>query len=400
MNTALPPETIIQLSTILQAASKNIPNLAATIVNQNGHVIFSHDDMESKETPIFWLASCIKLITAVATMQLVEQGKIDLADENIVERLCPELKELDVLNGVDEHGRTKCVKKEKAITVRMLLSHTAGFGYPGMSKPLRNALPEGYNITSGQIKDLCVPLLFQPGSDWQYGVNFDWLGIFIERLTNTTLNDYFQEHIFSPLLIEDYTPVLNSQQKIRLASLHHRNAESGKHTTIDQPKRHGQIHPEQRNVATIFGPPAEYTKLLSVLLNEETCPITKHQLLKPESVTQLLDVPIPQFTQRPRAILDGNPYETNQIPKICLPGREARPTNWCFAGAMEETTGKKPIIYWAGIANSYWWCDRERGVAGIVASQLLPFWNGEVRGVLGEILKVLDDDDDDDDAKR
>ncbi|KAE9975987.1 hypothetical protein EG327_008295 [Venturia inaequalis] len=386
MNTTPPPEIKTQLSAILQAASEQIPDLTATIVDRKGNVIFSHDNTGPKEPPIFFLASCIKLIVAVATMQLREQGKLELDDEDIVERLCPELKELKVLAGVDEDGCAKYVKKEKAITARMLLSHTAGFGYPGMSKPLRNALPKGYNVTSGQVKDLCIPLLFQPGSDWQYGAGFDWLGVFIERLTKTTLNNYFQENIFNPLSIENYTTVLDSHQKPQLASLHHRNTESGLLATIEQPKRHGQLHPEDRNVATILGPPAEYTKLLSALLNEGTCPITKHQLLKPESVAQLLDMPVPQFTQKPRAILDGDPYETNQIPHICLPGREGRRTNWCFGGAVEETDGKTPVVYWAGIANCYWWCDRERGLAGIVAAQILPFWDGDVRGVLGEVF--------------
>lgn len=258
-----------------------------------------------------------------------------------------------------------------------------------MSKLLSDALPEGYNAASGLVKDLCIPLLFQPGSDWQYGASVDWLGVFIERLTEKTLNEYFQENIFGPLLVKDYTTVLNSQQKPRLASLYHRNAESRLLTPIDQLIRNGQIHPDQRNVATIQGPPAEYTKLLSVLLNKGICPITKHQVLKPESVAYLMDVPVPQFTLKPRAILDGDPFATNPIPQFCLPGREGRVTNWCFGGAMEETEGKKPIVYWAGVANSYWWCDRERGLAGIVAAQIMPFWDGEVRDVLGKVLEVL-----------
>lgn len=124
MATFLFPEAEAQLSSILQTASKTTPNLHATIVNQTGEIIFSHDSTGPKETSIFWLASCIKLITAVATMQLVEQGTIELDDEEIVERLCPELKELKVLDGVDKDNQTKYAKKEKAITVRMLLSHT------------------------------------------------------------------------------------------------------------------------------------------------------------------------------------------------------------------------------------------------------------------------------------
>lgn len=123
MNTTIPPEIKTQLSTILQTASEQIPDLTATIVDQKGDFIVSHNK-GTKEPPIFFLASCIKLIIAIATMQLWEQGKLELDDEDIVEKLCPELKELKVLDGVDEEGRAKFVKKKKVITVRMLLSHT------------------------------------------------------------------------------------------------------------------------------------------------------------------------------------------------------------------------------------------------------------------------------------
>lgn len=123
------PEAKARLSTVLENTTEQIPGITATIVNRDGEIILSHQAGSMAANSLLWLASCTKLFTAVATMQLLEQGKLELDDESIVERLCPELMDLRVLDGVDEKGETKYVKKENAITVRMLLSHT---GKPGV----------------------------------------------------------------------------------------------------------------------------------------------------------------------------------------------------------------------------------------------------------------------------
>lgn len=73
---------------------------------------------------VFWIASCTKMITGVACMQLVEQGKLSLDDADLVEKLCPELKSVKILKGFDENGKPVLVKKKTGITLRMLLSHT------------------------------------------------------------------------------------------------------------------------------------------------------------------------------------------------------------------------------------------------------------------------------------
>jgi len=124
--------TIIVLEVSTTSPIPQMAGVVATIVNQKADVIFSQatsvttvgTEMPITSKSMFWIASCTKLFTAVATMQLLEQEKLELDDEEIVERLCPELDDLMVLDGVNEKGETKYVKKEKAITVRMLLSHT------------------------------------------------------------------------------------------------------------------------------------------------------------------------------------------------------------------------------------------------------------------------------------
>jgi CubicO group peptidase (beta-lactamase class C family) len=108
-----------------------IPGVVYCAVNRDGDLIFKHasgstglglDEPMTLDTT-FWIASCTKMITGIACMQLVEQGKLDLDDVDQVERIAPELKEVKVLQR-DAQGRFVLVPKERAITLRMLLNHT------------------------------------------------------------------------------------------------------------------------------------------------------------------------------------------------------------------------------------------------------------------------------------
>jgi CubicO group peptidase (beta-lactamase class C family) len=172
-------------------ANKGIPGLVGIAVGKDGKELFAHAAGKrgfGSEEPmtlenIFWIASCTKMITGVACMQLVERGQQSLDDADQVAKLCPEIKNLGVLrpNG-------KLVPATRGITLRMLLAHTgqeappswssdlantkqAGFGYTFFHEGLRDySKPVGYDEFSGHIKDLVQPLVHQPGEGWQYGV--------------------------------------------------------------------------------------------------------------------------------------------------------------------------------------------------------------------------------------
>jgi CubicO group peptidase (beta-lactamase class C family) len=152
-----------------------IPGTTVVVVGKDGNELFAHSAGKrgtgSKDAMtldnIFWIASCTKMLVGVACMQLVEQGILKLDDGEQTERLCPELKSLQVLR---PDGSFE--EKNRAITLRMLLSHTAGFGYTFFNEGLREwSLPVGVDEFSGRIEDMKLPLLFQPGEGWEYGVS-------------------------------------------------------------------------------------------------------------------------------------------------------------------------------------------------------------------------------------
>ena len=149
-------------------------------VNKNGEEIISHAsgklgvDITAPMTldSIFWIASCTKMIGGIACMQLVEQGKLGLDDAELAEKLCPELKAVKILKGFDGDGKPVLEEKKNSITLRMLLSHTAGFGYTFFNPELKRfGRPVGLDEFSGRVEDVCGPLLFEPGTKFNYGVS-------------------------------------------------------------------------------------------------------------------------------------------------------------------------------------------------------------------------------------
>ena len=114
------------------ADNNNIPGLVLAVVDRKGQTVFQHASgtlgLGSKQPmtmdTVFWIASCTKMIVAVAAMQLVEQGKLRLDDANQLAEAVPELAKVKVLEGLDENGKAKLVDQKERITTRMLLSHT------------------------------------------------------------------------------------------------------------------------------------------------------------------------------------------------------------------------------------------------------------------------------------
>lgn len=118
------------------------------------------------------------MIAGIACMQLVEQGRLSLDDAELAEKLCPELKLVKILKGFDENDKPILVEKSKKITLRMLLSHTAGFGYTFFNPELRKL--GRIDEFSGRVEDVFnSPLLFEPGTKFNYGVSIDCLVQFL-----------------------------------------------------------------------------------------------------------------------------------------------------------------------------------------------------------------------------
>ena len=145
------------------ADTEKTPGCVFVVVNKEGKTLFEHAsgkrgvDTQDPMTldSIFWIASCTKMLCGIAAMQLVEQGKLNLDDADQIEEICPELAKVRILKSVDENGKAELVEKKNRITMRMLLSHTAGFGYAFFNHDIRRwGQPFGCDEFSGHAKDV------------------------------------------------------------------------------------------------------------------------------------------------------------------------------------------------------------------------------------------------------
>src|SRR5215472_844341 len=161
------------------------------------------DGAEMTADTVFWIASMTKAITSAAAMQLVEQGRLAL--DSPIASVLPELSSPQVLEGFDASGEPKLRPARRPITLRHLITHTAGFVYdiwnPEMGRYMEKAGVPG--IISCQNAALMLPLVFDPGEKWDYGINIDWVGKAVERASGQLLGDFFAEHIFGPAGMRD-----------------------------------------------------------------------------------------------------------------------------------------------------------------------------------------------------
>src|SRR5882672_10459793 len=209
--------------------AKEVPGVVAMAANDKG-VLYEGAfglralDGTAAMTPdtVFRIASMTKAISTVAAMQLVEQGKLSL--EGPVPNIDPTLGSPTVLEGFDAAGAPKVRPAKGPITLRQLLTHTAGFSYdlwdPDTGRYIKaTGMP---SRATGKVASLRQPLVFDPGARWLYGINIEWTGRIIEAVSGQALEEYFRERIFGPLGMKDSGYVTSQEQRARQARLHTR----------------------------------------------------------------------------------------------------------------------------------------------------------------------------------
>ena len=211
------------------AEAKEVPGVVALAATDTG-VLYEGafglrdvvDGPAMTRDSVFRIASMTKAVTSVAALQLVEQGKLQL-DEPIG-KVLPELAAPQVLEGFDSSGAPRLRPAKRPITLRHLLTHTAGFGYEVWDPDLIHyvkvtGIP---SILTGKLAALHLPLVFDPGERWEYGINIDWVGRAVEAAAGQPLDAYFSAHIFAPLGMTDTGFVPSADQASRLVRVHRR----------------------------------------------------------------------------------------------------------------------------------------------------------------------------------
>ncbi|KAF7590861.1 hypothetical protein BBP40_002275 [Aspergillus hancockii] len=413
-----------RMQSVCSNPEKGLPGVAVAVVRQDGKELFSHAaghrGYGSPEPmtldSVFWIASCTKLITGIACMQLVEQGKLSLDDAGQTHRICPEFNNLRVLQ---QDGTL--VEKKRGVTLRMLLTHTSGFGYTFYNEKLRDyGRPVGYDEFSGYADEFNQPLVHQPGEAWEYGVGIDWAGVVLERMTGQSLNGYFHQHIFQPLGLHHISMIPTEDMKRNLAYMHQRAAD-GQLSVRDHLLRRALTVKNEKDMevyfnsggAGCFSTAQDYCRMnphgtiaaetdwhihleiLAVLLNNGTSPKTGKQLLKKETVdemfrNQIKNLPPLREKHFPDAKADLSHSSVGLHPTV-----EGDRQGWGLTFLLSGGSTGRPLgtAQWSGIANLRWWCDRKNGVAGFICTQVLPYGDGHLfqlsQDVETEVYKSL-----------
>jgi len=229
-------------NTVQDYINKKWLNGAVAIIYKNGKLAyykaFGYDDTE-KKTPmqkdeIFRIASQTKAITSTAVMILYEQGKLLLDDA--VSKYIPEFTKQQVLDKFNEKDTTyTTVPAKRDITIRDLLTHTSGIGYAGIGTPemnaiyAKNGLSSGLGIVNASLLEKMkvlgkLPLQFQPGEKWMYGLNTDLLGCLVELISGTNLEDFIRKNICEPLGMNDTYFNLPKEKADRLTTVYTEDA--------------------------------------------------------------------------------------------------------------------------------------------------------------------------------
>jgi len=362
-------------STFSQAvAAKKIPGIVAMAITDKGVLYegaFGQREI-GKPAPmtldtVVWIASMTKAITATAAMQLVERGKLAL--ERPAAEVVSELGAVRVLEGFDAAGKPRLRAPKRPMTLRHLLTHTAGFSYEIWSPAIAQfqQVTGTPGITTCTNAALGTPLLFDPGDKWDYGINIDWVGKMVEAVSGQRLDRYLQDHILAPLGMKDTSFKLSTSQRERLSAVHQR-ADDGSLAAIEfglpqEPEFH-------MGGGGLYGTVPDYLAFCRMILNGGTHNGT--QVLQ-KSTVELM-------AQNHIGALEVGVLKT-AIPPLSndvelFPGMSKK---WglSFLINTQAVPGGRSAnsLAWAGLANTYFWIDRTERVCGVFASQLLPFYD-------------------------
>ena len=315
---------------------------------------------------VFWIASMTKAITAVAAMQLVEQGRMAL--DQPAGELVPQLAAPMVLEGFDAQDRPILRPARRTMTLRHLLTHTAGFAYESWNPTLRRHSeqtglpPPG----SGRLAGLDAPLLAEPGERWQYGIALDWVGRIVEAVSRQSFDAYLEAHIFAPLGMRDTGYRLRPSQRERLAVLHRRDPDGTLRAIGRELPDYPDFYP---GGGGLHSTGRDYLVFLRMLLQGGS--LGDAVILRPETVALMAQNHVGALPGV-GVLRTANPEMSHDLD--VFPGL---PTQWGLSfliNAADAPTGRSAgSLAWAGMANSYYWVDRTRGLTGVLLAQILPF---------------------------
>jgi methyl acetate hydrolase len=380
----------IRIDALLRAATdaRDIPGVSAAAFLPDGTIYEAAFGLRDVSAPaamttdsVFWIASMTKAITSVAAMQLVEQGKLAL-DEPLGQ-LLPALAAPQVLEGFDANGEARLRPARRPVTLRRLLTHTAGYGYNTWNAEIgrymtHHGLP---GAGSGKNIALQVPLLFDPGDRWNYGINIDFVGKAVEAASGQSLEAYFKEHIFAPLGMTDTVFTLRKDQRARMARMHQRSQDGSLTPTDFEVPQNPEFFP---GGGGLYGTARDYLIFTRMILDGGRYNGT--QILKSETIAEMSRNQIGDLcVSTMRTAIPASSNDADFFPDMVQ--------KWGLGFLINTDAsphGRSPgSLAWGGLGNTYYWVDPALGVSGVMLMQILPFVDARAIRLFNEFEKTI-----------
>jgi methyl acetate hydrolase len=353
------------------ASSPRVPGVVAMATDARGNFyegasgerVTGGADMTADS--VFAIFSTTKAITGTALLQAVEDGKLDL--DAPAKQYASDIRHLQVIDGFDSAGKPKLRPPKRDITTRMLMLHTAGFGYDIFSETY-NRLAQDHgqpSVITASKASIMTPLLFDPGERWEYGSNIDWCGQVVEGVRGKRLGEVFQERIFAPLDMKDTGFVLSSSMRARLTDVHARGADGSLTPMNFVLTQEPEVHMGGHGLYATVG---DYMRFIRCWLNDgagENGPVLKPATVRMAVRNGLGDKKIKMLP----GVIPSLSNDAEFFPGLSK--------SWALTFMVNDTeapTGRPAgAIGWAGLANLFYWIDRQNGIGGFWATQILPF---------------------------
>lgn len=386
------------------ADAKKVPGVAAIALDRAGKQLFKgaygvtnlNDESTAKpvtsSTP-FMIWSCTKIVTSVCALQLVEQGKLQLDDP--VEKYVPAINDVKVIDGFNDDGSPKLRVPKTKVTILMLMTHTGGFAYDFFDKTTldyRTHMKQApANYAGGErLYFFDTPILFDPGTRYNYGTNTDWLGFVVEAISGLKLNEYVQKNVLDPLGMKDSGSHIKGGTFADKGVLIHFRGEDGSLTA--NPEMAYALAPDVYGGGHfLYSTLDDYSTFLLAILNGGTEPRSGAQILKKETVSEYL------FEDQIHKICsaDGIGEIDTTIPMLSgkgtfLPGLKKGWSCGLMLNPEGSLKGRSPGSgSWAGLGNLYFWIDPKEGKLGLVMSAILPFMDAQILHLFDELERAV-----------
>ena len=353
------------------SGSPRVPGVVALATNREGNIYEGAAGLRSlgngqamTTDTVCAIFSTTKAIAGTACLQLVEDGRLDL--DAPAKNYAPDIGGIQVLDGFDADGDPILRPPKRDVTTRMLLLHTAGFGYDFFNEQY-NRLAEEHgqpSIVTSSRASLMTPLLFDPGDEWEYGSNIDWAGQVVEGIAGKRLGEVMHERILEPLGMDSTSFTLDGDMRSRMAVIHQRE-DDGSLDPLDFELPDPEVHMGGHG---LYSTVEDYCKFIRMWLNDGMGP--NGQVLDSQTVEKAEQNGLGEMK------IKGLPGVIPTLSNYAefFPGM---PKSWALTFMIndEEAPTGRPAgsLAWAGLANLYYWIDRSNGVGGFWATQIFPF---------------------------